>query len=170
VTRALVLIGIPVNGQNSTGGETALHYAVIYERRELVVALLAAGADPNVKDADGWTSVWLGATFSAADILQLLMDGGGSVKEPASNGETPLIGFVRWSNGDAAARLKVLLVCSDLDLDAEYEGKTAEEWAVDRGHLGFAVAIVEERRRRMRWSALRAFWIAAITSAPVTFL
>jgi hypothetical protein len=161
VTTAVVTRGIPVNGRSRWGGNTALHWAVRCKRRELVVALLAAGADANVKDGDGWTSVWAGAAFSTADILQLLIDGGGSVDEPKNSGEMSLIALVRWNDGDADARLQVLLACPELDLDATYDGKTAEQWAVYMGHVELASAIAEEKAKRERWSTLRAAWTAA---------
>jgi ankyrin repeat protein len=155
--------GIPVNGRNRWG-ETALHNAVIYRRRELVVALLAAGADANVKD--GATCVWKGACSSTADILQLLINGGGNVNEAdADEGQTPLIALVLWNKGDAPVRLQVLLTCPQLDLDAKYDGKTGEEWAVSNGHPELAAAIAEERRRRERWSTVRCAWIAATARA-----
>jgi hypothetical protein len=169
--------GIPVNGRSSACGLTALQYAVISKRRELVIALLAAGADPNVKDPDGRTSVCAAAIHNTADILQLLIDGGGSVNEADNVGRTPLIYMlVRGSiNVYTGARLQMLLASPVLDLDAKYKGKTAEEWAVTEGrpelagHPELAAAIAEEQRRRMRWSALRSTWIDA-TVAPVAAL
>jgi ankyrin repeat protein len=157
--------GISVNGKNMHGF-TALHSA--YGRRELVVALLAAGADPNVKDDnDGTTSVWWAAFNSTADILQLLIDGGGSINRVDNDGQTPLIALVMYNYGDAAARLQVLLACPDLDLDAEFGGKTAQEWAVRKGRSQLALAIAEERSKRERWSALRASWITATATPSV---
>jgi hypothetical protein len=161
VTTAVVTRGIPVNGRRSITGYTALSYAVAWKRRELVVALLAAGADANVKDDYGWTLVWWGAYYSTADILQLVIDGGGSVNEPKNDGETPLIELVMTNYDDAAARLGVLLACPELDLDATYQCKTAEQWAVREGYPELAAAIAEERHRRVRWSVLRAAWIGA---------
>jgi ankyrin repeat protein len=159
--KAAVARGIPVNGRDSYS-ITALHHAVTAKHCDVVVALLAAGADANVKDDFGATSVWWAAYDSTADILQLLIDGGGSVNEARKYGETPLIATVsKNNNGDAAARLQVLLAYPELDLDAAYEGKTAEEWAVSNGLSQLAVAIAEERARRQRWSALRAAWVAA---------
>jgi ankyrin repeat protein len=117
---------------------------VFYQRRELVLALLVAGADANVKNNYGWTSVWWGAWFSTADVLQLLLDGGGSVNEPNSSGRTPLIALVSWTRGDVADRLGVLLGRPDLDLDATFEGKAAEEWAEEEGHPELAAAIAAE--------------------------
>jgi ankyrin repeat protein len=168
VTTAVIKRGIPVNGRHSSNGWTALHYAVRFRHRELAVALLVAGADANMTNLCGFTPVWLGAAFSIADILQLLIDGGGSVNEAHNYGETPLIALVKYNRGDAAARLQVLLVCIELDLDAKYRGRTAEEWAVRKGCFQLALAIAEERAKRERWSALRAAWVAATTSLTAT--
>jgi ankyrin repeat protein len=168
VTTAVVTRGIPVNGRHSSDGWTALHWAVFRERRELVVALVAVGADANVKSLVGRTSVWAGARDSTADILQLLIDGGGSVNEADNVGRTPLIALVIDNYGDAVVRLQMLLACPELDLNSKYEGKTAEEWAVDMGYSELAVAIAQERARRERWSALRAAWVAATTPPPTS--
>jgi ankyrin repeat protein len=156
---AAVARGISVNERHSSDGVTALHNAVLFSRHELVVALLAAGAHADVRNRHGTTSMWAGAAYGTADILQLLIDSEGSVNEADSDGETPLIALVRNHFGDAAARLQVLLVCNGLDLDAKYRGRTAEEWAVYIRCDQLASAIAQQRARRERWSALRAAWI-----------
>jgi ankyrin repeat protein len=166
VTTAVVTRGIPVNGRHkSAWNVTALHHTVLSKRRELVVALVAAGADANVTNLFGKTPMWWGAAYSTADILQLLINSGGSVNEPDNYGQTPLIALVRYNCNDAPARLQVLLARPELDLDAKYDGRTAEEWAVRRGHPEFAAAIADERRRRVRWSIVRCAWIAATARA-----
>jgi ankyrin repeat protein len=153
---AAVARGIPVNGRDSNGGYTALHFA-----RELVVALLAAGADANVKNNIGATAVLLCVVINTADILQLLIYGGGSVNEPDEYGNTPLIGLAMMNSGNAPVRLQVLLARPELDLDAKYDGRTAEEWAVRMAHFKLAVTIAEECGRRVRWSAMRCAWVSA---------
>jgi ankyrin repeat protein len=160
--------GIPVNGRHSASGCTALHRAVAHTCRNVVVALLAEGADANVKDNIGRTSMWSGAACSTAVILQLLIDGGGSVNESDNYGQTPLIALVRFNKGDAAERLQVLLAYFELELDAAYKGMTAEEWAVGMHRLQLASVISQERDRRKRWSALRFTWIAATIAPTVT--
>jgi ankyrin repeat protein len=161
VVAAVGVRGIPVNGQSkSNNGFTALHGAVICWCPELIVALVAAGANANVKHKYGKTSVWWGAAYRTADILQLLIDGGGSVNEADNDGRTSLIALVT-NFGDTAARLKALLACPDLDLNAKYKRMTAEEWAANWNQAELATAIAEERARRKRWSALRFAWIAA---------
>jgi ankyrin repeat protein len=167
VTTAVVTMGIPVNGRDSSTSSTALHFAVANQRRELVVALLAAGADANVKDDGGWTSLWWAAYTSTADILQLLIDSGGSVNEPDDEGITPLIILVKWSDGDSADRLHLLLAQPELDLDAKSEGQTAEEWAEEEDHPELAQAIAAERTRRARWDGLRFVWVTATVTPSI---
>jgi ankyrin repeat protein len=166
VTTAVVSMRIPVNGLHSSWGWTALHWAVFWNRDNLVVALLAAGADANIKNSNGKTSVWCGAADSAADILQLLIDGGGSVNEADDDGETPLIALM-YHIGDAAGRLRVLLARPELELDVTFKGKTAEQWAQENGHQDLAQAIAAERARRARWNGLRFAWIAANVTPPI---
>jgi hypothetical protein len=108
--------------------------------------------------------MWWGAYTSTADIMQLLIDSGGSVNNPAYDGMTPLIALVRWNKGDAAARMRVLLARHELDLDVTYDRKTAEQWAQEKGHPDLAQAIVAERARRMRWNDIRSAWVAAASS------
>jgi ankyrin repeat protein len=136
--------GIPVNGRDSDDGSTALHWAVRLRHRELVVALLAAGANARIKDDDDDTPLCVGIFSSTADILELLINGGGSVNELYQNGDTPLIAFVRWSYFCGKSRLRVLLACPELDLDARSDGKTAEEWAIHEGRSKIAAAIAAE--------------------------
>jgi hypothetical protein len=176
VMSAVVTKGIPVNGQHSTWCRTALHWAVFRQRREVVVALLAVGADANIKNKYGETSVKWGASFGTANILQLLIDGGGCVNEPDIYGRTPLIEVVRWHGREAAARLQVLLACPESDLDAKHDGLTAEECAMACVRPEVAFVIAQERARRERWnalrerwSALRAAWIGATIASTVAF-
>lgn len=52
---------------------TALHVAVCNGEREMVKVLLERGANPNVRDADGWTTLWAAARFGYAEIAKLLI-------------------------------------------------------------------------------------------------
>jgi ankyrin repeat protein len=157
--------GIPVSGRHSESGWTALHHAVSFRRRELVLALSAAGADASAKNPFGETSVRLCAADGTADLLQVLIESGGNVNEPRHNGETPLMALVLWNTGDIAALLDVLLARADLDLDATCEGKTAEQWAEETGYQDLAQAIAAERARRARWGGFRSTCIAATVAA-----
>ena len=58
---AAIFLGQPtmcgwlVNKPSTTGKETPLHAAAQFGQTSMVLALLAAGADPTLKDCDGWT-------------------------------------------------------------------------------------------------------------------
>ncbi len=143
---AVVTKHVPVNGRRSSDGCTALLIAVTRRNRELVAALLAAGADANVKDRHGRTSVVWGAFSSTVDILQLLIDSGGSVNVADNDGVTPLISLTSFRHDCSyiPGELGVLLACSDLDLDGKCQGRTAEEWAMKEGRGALAAAIAAE--------------------------
>ncbi|MDR2662803.1 MAG: leucine-rich repeat protein [Treponema sp.] len=58
IVRALLEKGADINGR-SKAGRTPLMYAVVNEHAKAALALLAAGADPSVKDNDGNTVLHL---------------------------------------------------------------------------------------------------------------
>lgn len=53
---------------------TALHFAVGCNEKDIVRVLLERKADPNVRDSDGWTTLWAAARFGYAEIVKLLID------------------------------------------------------------------------------------------------
>ncbi len=167
VTTALAK-GIPLNARQRISGCTALHYAVYHKNRELVVALLDAGANANMQDNEGRTSVWEAAYRSTAEILQLLLDGGGNINQTTYDGETILIALLGSNDGDAAARLNVLLAWPKLNLDAKWRGRVAEHWALLKRRPGKAIVIAAERARRQRWSDLRSAWITGTVDATAS--
>ncbi len=135
-------------------GETALHKAVYERCRDSAGALLNVGVNPNIKNIAGETAVWHAAHSNSARMLRLLVQGGGNVNEPNSDGITPLIALVLWGflalqrdddvAGDAHARLQILLAHPDLDISATFEGKTAHQWALQLGLLTAASVIEAE--------------------------
>jgi len=54
-----------------------------------VARLLAAGADPNVKDLDGHTSLHIAAEQCRADLAELLLRHGADPNAKNVRGETP---------------------------------------------------------------------------------
>jgi ankyrin repeat protein len=124
-----------------------------------MVMLVAMGGNVNQKTRSGETLMFLSAWYGTADILRLVIDSGGSVNEPDDDGNTPLLSIIS-NYDDALARLRVLLSCPELHLNAKCGGKTVGEWAEDRSP-SIAWIIAEEHHKRVRWSALRSVWIAA---------
>ena len=54
-----------------------MHYAIVQDRLDMVELLLASGADPNINDAYGYTSLDLAVEFSRTAMLPLLRNHGG---------------------------------------------------------------------------------------------
>ncbi len=81
-----VASGIPVNGRYHYNNRSALDVATFNKRGDVIVALLAFGADANATNkVDGETSMYY---CDSADILQLLINGGGSVNDINNDGES----------------------------------------------------------------------------------
>ena len=82
VVAALLAAGAEVNAVERDGGNTALHYAVKRGRRigeaddsarnEVVRLLMAAGANPLLKDAAGWSVRQIAENRADAELVSLL--------------------------------------------------------------------------------------------------
>jgi hypothetical protein len=156
-----ILKGISMNAR-CDGRRTALHWAVIRKRSDLVTALVAAGADPNTRDDDGRTLVWWAAYNCTATILQLLInDCGASVNDADDYGDVPittLLGCI----GDADARLGVLLTCPDVDLETIPAKITSRQWRPQSVQTWLLAAITKKCNEKARWAGLRSAWVAAL--------
>lgn len=70
-------------------GFTPLTWAAITGDRAALDALLAAGADPNVRNRDGGTALHAAAFLGRVEIVSALLDKGADAQAKSGNGEIP---------------------------------------------------------------------------------
>lgn len=117
-------------------GDTPLMLAALMGRKEMVAALLAHGAKP---DLGGWNALHYAAYNGHAELIPLLLAAGAPIDQPAPNGETPLMLAAR--NGHLAAVRTLVGAGARVDLNGN--GQTALDLAQERRHSD----IVEFLRR-----------------------
>ncbi|WP_432480659.1 ankyrin repeat domain-containing protein [Moraxella sp. ZY200743] len=82
----LLSLGIPINAQDIYG-MTPLHYALRSQNADAAIALLEAGADPNIANIDGLRPLSMaGYTKDRLDVLKLMLDKGANVHHLMGDG------------------------------------------------------------------------------------
>ena len=69
---------------------SALHYAAADGDFDKAQAEVAAGADVNAADVNGWTPLHFAAQSQSAPIVRLLIEKGSRIDVPDQHGNTPL--------------------------------------------------------------------------------
>lgn len=114
------------NGRDS-GGDTHFATTVMARKFDEVKAMLACGADVNLKTEEGWTPLHTAAYWGPADMIRLLVANGADVNAVGDyDGWTPLLMAV--SADDDPEVVKALLAAgADKNAKTAYEKKTAFE-------------------------------------------
>ncbi|KAG0124854.1 ankyrin repeat-containing domain protein [Tuber indicum] len=90
LARLLINYGFDVNERCQTLGRTPLHFAVLANSEEIVEILLAAGADPNVKNNAGSAPLHWSALCGSYEMSALLLAKGAGAETKNSAWMTPL--------------------------------------------------------------------------------
>jgi len=107
--------------------DISIHKAAIDGNIEAVKQHLAAGADVNAKDDNGWTPLHEAAWHGRKEIVELLIANGADVNPQDVNGWTPLHHAARNGHKEIAE----LLIAKGADVDAKNEdGETPLDWAI----------------------------------------
>jgi ankyrin repeat protein len=90
------------------GGRTSLFYAVVDGKDDEVTRLIAAGADVDAEDLDGWRPAHAAGMHQRPRALRELLAAGAMVDPTDSRGNTPLFYATTFSKG-AGACIQLLL-------------------------------------------------------------
>jgi len=69
---------------------TALHWACVYGRLEIVALLLDNGADIEMKDSKGWTALHFAANSGYLDVVELLLASCADVEATSNDGKVAI--------------------------------------------------------------------------------
>ena len=106
-----------VNAQDTQSGKTPLHWAIQRGNLEVVMGLLDAAADPNIRDRNWQTPFMLALTLGRRDILELLLHAGCSITTTDSSHNTAL----HLASRDGQTDLIGLLVEAGIRVDIKGE-------------------------------------------------
>jgi hypothetical protein len=121
-------------------GQTDVHKAARAGDVAVLRARLAAGANPNARDARGRTPLMDAVAGDHLDAMRLLLSGGADVDAHADDGQTPLIEAAAQGRLDAAR----LLVQSGANLNLASRGwGTALKMAERTGHNDIAAMLLK---------------------------
>jgi uncharacterized protein len=114
--------GIDINRTYEPMGWTALHYTIENNVKDSVSWLLENGANPNQKDASGWTPLHLaidlegdvstrseietGAYHASVELTRLLLMHGADPNAVSTKGQTPISLARGYGHVEAVALLK----------------------------------------------------------------
>ena len=125
---------LELNAQG-THGENVLMSYVWRERVDVVKNLLERGANPNLSDGDGDTSLHGAAQKGNIALLNLLLDAGADPNAKNKLGGTPLMWAGVYGHEEAARLLLEKGAKTNLK---DNEGMTAAAWAVKNKREGVA--------------------------------
>lgn len=128
--------------ESQIDGATALHWAAQANDVDMAAALVAAGADVSAKNRVGATPMLAAVINGNAELVKLLIGGGGDVNEPLTvTGDTPLMVASRTGIADAVQ----VLLDNGADVNAtENWGRTTPlMWAVAENHARVVRMLIE---------------------------
>ena len=99
--RCTPLPGVNLRNRES---ESALILAVLDNKYDIIVALLAAGADPNVVDHYGYGPLHSAACMGRLDVVEMLLKNGAQVDLVSMDSETGMT-LAGWQGDTALVRL-----------------------------------------------------------------
>jgi len=104
------------------------------------IQLIQAGADPNVKDHEGWTPLDFAISSEDPIVVQALIDHGARVDSANADGYTPLYRAISYGK---EAHVLVLLEAGANPSVKSHEEETPVHHAVDSGNPNIVQALID---------------------------
>jgi uncharacterized protein len=157
-----IAAGADVNAAQGDG-TTPLHWAVYRIDPELVDALLARGAKPDVVNLYGSSPLVEAVKTGNAGLVNRLLEAGADVESPNADGQTSLMLAARAG----AAEVAEVLVAHGADVNARerWRGQTALMWAADSASPTI-VRLLVEHGAEVEVRAAVNDWETQVTSEP----
>ena len=153
----------PDVNQTTADGTTTLHWAVYRGDGDLVAKLLAAGANPNVRNDYGSTPMSEAAVRGDVRILRALLAAGADVESANADGQTALMILARTSNVAAATLL--LEHGAQVDAHETWRRQTPLMWAAAQQQPAM-VRLLLQHGARVDERSLVNEWSRQVTAEP----
>ena len=140
ILKDLLCAGALVHFKSIKAEVTALDIAAEKGSAECVRALLDAGAHPESKCANGYTSLSWAATNGHSNVVQIILETGAAFDTPDAEGKTPLVLAAHLGYNDVVKQL--LAIGADLRT-SDSKGFTALHYAVMGKHEGVIQVLLE---------------------------
>ncbi|XP_070576603.1 inversin-A-like [Ptychodera flava] len=145
--RRLIAAGAALNHRDQLG-RTALHWAVFYNKSDLVAELLNESADPKIEDDGGQNVFHFAVRIHAVDSLVVLCDLGDTevLEEPNSKGIPLIIYAIQQGHLDSCE----VLVTAGVDVNKKEEcdvNKTASHCAIETKRLDLLEFLLSNEAR-----------------------
>lgn len=137
--QAALEVGTDLN-QRFSFGATPLAWAVSRQNPDLVRALLARGAKPDIAGSDGVTPLALACELGDAEIVSQLLDARADVGAARPDGVTPLAICARFGPAEAIARMLAAGAPAD---KPDANGQTPLMWAASSGRVEAIVPLIQ---------------------------
>jgi ankyrin repeat protein len=142
----------PDVNQRASDGTTALHWAVYNDEDDLVDRLIAAGANPNLRNDYGATPLAEAAITGNAQVIRKLLKAGADVESRNADGQTALMIVARSANLEAANLL--LKAGANVNAKENWRGQTALMWAAAQSQPGMVQLLIKHGAKVNERSAL----------------
>ncbi|WP_293880834.1 ankyrin repeat domain-containing protein [Sphingomonas sp.] len=139
---------IVIDTRDAATGEAALH--IVTKGRDIVWLnfLLSKGANTNLRDGQGNTSLFLATQIGWAEGISLLLQRGASVDMANNGGETPLIRAVQ--NRDMTTVKMLLAAGASPSKHDTGAGMSARDYAVRDPRASLILKTLDEARPRAK--------------------